>query len=645
MRVSDKHHRNHAVTGSEAQGFLAPIPQHPVAVAIVPEVMQALTAPALLEHPARMLMFLALLFSVFAHALRRLGPMSGKQSKGSKGKYVRSSHQRLAPWDISPKPSAELAVAQSTPFNNILTNSTLASHLTMNEMRMRSGSDEVMDSALPSVRPNSRPSLLTSFLAYIAIILLLWAMSLLILISKCPDFLTTIVPYIVIPFALIIFIVTPMFYSLHLRRLVTRQLSPSNVWPLSHAVVLISKRTPLDKLTQAFQAVMQQSGTGLRPHVVLAVEAGDQQQEEAFEALVKIAGNHVGQLHMVQHSLTEMDLQGRPLARSSLARNLYNQLVREDGIDPFQVMVTFVDASALLSSNYLATVEEHFHRLPNGQRTIFSGSLNTYRGLAKGGILSQMYELMRCHESVFFNPMSQFAPQANYSTTLGFAAELNMWSSNSTDTTKAVCRDLQRFADFSAEPVETTIFTDPAQSFAERYDSATLQQWAVVECAWQAAIVRCIPYRFRETWTTLKAAMVQEISLFTCALHFCLFAMKMAAFSLLPLCIGLELPERLKYSFWFCIGVFVWQWIHFWGAEVWYWRKFMKTSPIVGPNIANWALLVICSPVLWVLAQVIFVIIPTFHCLVTAAIWGMTHHAHSASDQKKRFSDEAYFSW
>jgi hypothetical protein len=327
-----------------------------------------------------------------------------------------------------------------------------------------------------------------------------------------------------------------------------------------------------------------------------------------------------------------------------LARNLYNQLVRKEGLDPFQVMVTFVDASALLSNNYLANVEEHFHRLPNGQRTIFSGSLNTYCGLANGGILSQMYELMRCHESTFFNPVAQFAPQANYSMTLGFAAELNMWSSNSTDT-KAACRDLQHIGNFSAEPVEATIFTDPAQSFAERYDSATLQQWAVVECAWQAAIVRCIPYRFRETWTTLKAAIVQEISLFTCALHFCLFAMKMAAFSLLPLCIGLELPERLKYSFWVMVGLFVWQWIHFWGAEGWYWRKYLKTSPIVSPSAATWVLLVICSPFLWVAAQVIFVIIPTFHCLVTAAIWGMTHHAKAGSDTKNSFADEAYFSW
>jgi hypothetical protein len=367
---------------------------------------------------------------------------------------------------------------------------------------------------------------------------------------------------------------------------------------------------------------MQQTGTSLRPHVVLAVNPDDD-HDEAFSELKNIAGNQVSLMQLMYHSLTEYEIQGRPLARSRLARKLYHQLVMQEGLDPFQIMVTFMDADAILGHNYLATVEEHYKKLPDGERTVFSGSLNTYRGLSSAGLVSQMYELMRCHESTFFNPMLQFTPQLNYSMTLGFAAELNMWTSKSSGQ-GATCQALQHFSNMRTQQVEATIYTDPARSFGERYDSAKLQQWGVVECAWQAAILKCIPGRFRETWTTLRAALVQELAIFTCAMQFCNFAMKVSVFAFVPLLWGVELPFRLQISFWTLRVMFSWQWACFWLVEGIVWVRCLQSSPVTGPGICRWIVLVVCSPLLFLAAQLMFVIIPTFHCLITAAIWGMS---------------------
>merc|ERR1719253_1629745 len=85
---------------------------------------------------------------------------------------------------------------------------------------------------------------------------------------------------------------------------------------------------------------------------------------------------------------------------------------------------------------YLANVEARFQKMLDGRRTIFASALNTYRSLPDQCLLSQMYEVMRCHESSFCNHSAQIAPQpqANFSMTLGFAAELNSWENCNTST-------------------------------------------------------------------------------------------------------------------------------------------------------------------------------------------------------------------
>lgn len=478
--------------------------------------------------------------------------------------------------------------------------------------------EEASGDSLPSY-----PSLLPSFAAYVATLALVGFVFMVLVVGKFATVMSDMLPWLILPMSVLVCLVTFVCHFLHVRR-VTLEPAPASAspggWPLSHVVVLISRRTPLENLERSFEAVAAQTGTSLRPQVVLAAEAGDIQQDEALLALRKLAGKKVSRVQLLRHSLTELEMQRVPLLRSSLALEIFEQVVRDGGLDPFHVMVTFIDADSIMSPTYLANVEGHFHARPDGQRAIFSAALNTYRSLVESDVCSQMYEIMRCHSSVFFNPLTQYAPQANFSVTLGFAAELNLWACETPTDVRAAGRALEHCG---TEPVEACIFSNPAQSFAERYESAKQQQMAVLEGAWGAALLRSMPSQLRRRWSMFKAAVMREASLFACAVNFCSFVAQIIAF-----CFGLlywdTLTWHVKLCSWALFGANAWRWTCFWVAEGLYWRRCMSASPIAGLSFGRWVFLVVCSPALWLAAEFVFVIVPTLHCLVLAALGGST---------------------
>lgn len=580
-------------------------------------------------HAALAVFLLPCLLLALAHAVRRwLLAADKKKAKSTTRSFVTG----LAPWDQVP---------ESAPVPPSLSSSDALSHLqSALALKLAEGEDDNRQGCTPNTTAQTsawvekatidcHPSLLPSFLAYLSILVLLVVVLPMLLAVQFPGIITKTLPWLIFSISAIMCLATPLCYCLHFRRLTlgcaSAPTSPG-IWPLSHAVVLISRRTPVERLVQAFESITRQTGTGLRPHVVLAVEAGDDQEQEAFRALSLKTDNQLSRLQLIHHSLTEDEMNGNPLKRSSLARELHETLVHDEGLDPFQIMVTFIDADSILSSTYLANVEANFQQHVDGKRTIYSSALNTYRSLAREGLLSQMYEVMRCHESAFFNPVAQVAPQANYSMTLGFAAEVNFWEQSKKLTDSAYAgQKLEHLGMLSTQPVEAVIMSRSGHSFAERYETAKQQQWAVVECAWQVAILRCVPSHLRGRWAIFRTALMREVSLFACAICFCVFTAKLVGLYVV-LTHWSDLPGSLKFSFWIILGLLVWQWVWFWIAEGVLWRRILQSGSSTSLSIGSWILLVACSPLLWPAAQFVFVIVPTCHCLLVAFFRGAATH-------------------
>lgn len=580
--------------------------------------------PNLSPHVGLVVILLTVLCFAVAHSLRRFFS-SEKSGKAGRRKHARSFGTGLAPWDQQTEAgmAAQIASCAKVPDEFTPDPQQAAPSFKLPEKGEcdQATCAETAAWVEKSTFDDSNPSLLPSFVAYLAILVMAGIVLSGLLAEQYHDLLLNVPLWLTLSMSAVLFLAPPCFYWFHFRRLASGSTSATTspgTWPLSHAVVLISCHTPLERLVESFDAIMHQTGTSLRPHVVLAVEAGDDAEDEAVLALRQRMGNRASKLHLTRHSLTEEEMLGSHLLRSSLAMELHEELVHKEGLDPFQIMVTFIDADSILSPTYLANVESHFQeKMPdNGGRTIYSSASNTqHSGLASEGLLSQMYEVMRSHESVFFNPVVQASPQASYSMTLGFAAELNFWEQP--QPSADLCMRQENIGAVHTQSLEARIYSCPARSFAERYSSARQQQQAVLECAWQASVLRSVPPRQQARWATFKAALMREISIFSCAFYGCVFAAKVAG-----LCLALmhwsAFPGNLKACFSALLGLLTWQWVCFWVAEVYLHNRCSESNSIAGLSTGRYALLVVCSPVLWPVAQLVFVIMPTVQCLLEA---------------------------
>jgi hypothetical protein len=394
--------------------------------------------------------------------------------------------------------------------------------------------------------------------------------------------------------------------------------------PLTHVVIVCSYKEPVEVLERTFQSIAAQRGISKAPIAVLAAEERDETRHASFAMLQKQCEGRLGRLLLTEHELDEGEAAGKGSNENWAAREVYKRLVFDEGLDPFEVVVTIVDADSILSLTYLAHVEAAYHSEPDGRRLIYKGPLNVYRNFADAGLFVQTLELARCHADTFHGPLTVPYPYSNYSLALGFAAEIGFWTPDCMpeDIHTANKAMVNSFGSRATVAIPAVICNDLVPMVSDRYMQAKRHQWgSVTEFAWLLALLRDTKIRLPAWWAVFSSEMARAGSLAgACA---CLAGHVLQAVVLIALHgHWQELPPRAAFSLSLMGASAVLQWLLFWVAELAYWNSLLRQFPIERPSVCRWVLLVVAMPVANVFNSVLFFVVPTFHALYHAAFKG-----------------------
>mmetsp|Transcript_51954 Transcript_51954/g.121649 ORF Transcript_51954/g.121649 Transcript_51954/m.121649 type:complete len:594 (-) Transcript_51954:82-1863(-) len=393
--------------------------------------------------------------------------------------------------------------------------------------------------------------------------------------------------------------------------------------PLLHAVVVVSYKEPMEVLHRTFASIAGQKGLGRKPLAIFATEARDQTRHSAAKELQEVYKNDLDRIHVTEHVLLESETIGKSSNENHALREL-RSLIDSEGIDPFEVMVTIVDADSIMSETYLAHVEDHFWRMPDGRRLIFNGPLNTYRNFSDAGLLVQFWEMRRCHNDVFYDPFSTMHPQSNYSLTLGFAAEIDYWTPDNMpeDIHTSIKASLLKCGSKTTVSVPAIICNDLVEKLGDRYTQAKRHQWGITEITYilgGLASMRQVPIQVLLTFwgveasrtgsffesLTFSGAFVKVYMSYFLIRYMHLFKWEVLAILLVPLLSG------------------IFRWVLFWVVEILYWRSpIIRQFPIDRPGVCRWLMLILLSPFMEVIAEFMFYIIPSVHCLLHVTFIG-----------------------
>merc|ERR1719424_2507121 len=277
--------------------------------------------------------------------------------------------------------------------------------------------------------------------------------------------------------------------------------------PLVHAIVVVAYKEPLDVLRRTVDSITAQRGLGRQPIVVLATEARDDTAQTTFDDLSERVGSEFDMFLLTKHPLVEGETIGKSSNENYAVQELYKLLVEDQSRDPFEILVTIVDADSIISPSYLAHAEHSFRSQRDGRRLIYSGPLSVHRNFSDAGLLTQCYELNRCHSDTFYDPFTMYQPQSNYSLTLGFAQELGFWTPDliPEDIHTANKARVNNFGSATTVAIPSIICNDLVVSFADRYTQAKRHQMgSITEFAWAIALLFEAKTSFQGWWAVFK---------------------------------------------------------------------------------------------------------------------------------------------
>jgi cellulose synthase/poly-beta-1,6-N-acetylglucosamine synthase-like glycosyltransferase len=422
-----------------------------------------------------------------------------------------------------------------------------------------------------------------------------------------------------VPFFFVALASTVANYAWHFYRLRgTEEVpEPSTVAPLAHAVVIVAYKEPLDVLRRTVDSIVSQSGLGRRPIVVFAAEERDETAQSTFTALSEHVGSAFDMFLLTKHALKEGETIGKSSNENFAVQELYKLLVEEQARDPFEVLVTIVDADSILSHSYLAHAEKHFRAQRDGRRLIYSGPLSVHRNFNDAGLLTQCYELHRCHADTFFDPFSMYQPQSNYSLTLGFAQELGFWTPDlmPEDIHTANKARINNFGSSTTVAIPSLICNDLVVTFADRYTQAKRHQMgSITEFAWGMSLFFETQLSFPGWWAVFKVEAGRDGSFLDIAKAIIGYGCKVTIGYLLFAHWSL-LHWKARLYLGFAICVMVWNWLWFWIAELFLWQTLLTQFPVKRPSVGRWVLIVCTMPMFLFVGEVIFYLASTLQCL------------------------------
>lgn len=408
-------------------------------------------------------------------------------------------------------------------------------------------------------------------------------------------------------------------YAWHFSRLrgTDGEPEPSTAAPLVHAVVVCAYKEPLDVLCRTMDSITAQQGLSQRPIVVFAAEARDDTAQGTFTELSKRVGNHFDMFLLTKHVLEEGETIGKSSNENFAVQELYKRIVEEEDRDPFEVLVTIVDADSIISPTYLAHAEHSFRSQRDGRRLIYSGPLSVHRNFADAGLLTQCYELNRCHGDTFHDPFSQYQPQSNYSLTLGFAQELGFWTPDlmPEDIHTANKARVNNFGSRTTVPIPSIICNDLVVEFADRYTQAKRHQMgSITEFAWALALFFEAKASFPGWWAVFTVEAGRDGSFLDIARSMVGYGCRFTT-SYIIYAHWSMLHWKFRLYLGFAFSCMVWRWLWFWIAELFLWQTLLLQFPVKRPSVARWVLIVCTMPVFLFAGEMIFYLGATLQCL------------------------------
>jgi len=415
-------------------------------------------------------------------------------------------------------------------------------------------------------------------------------------------------------------------YLYHWQRLHGAEAAPElpSESPLTHVVIVCSYKEPVEVLSRTFGSIAAQTGLHQRPIAVLAAESRDETWRDSYRQLEAECGSRLGRMMHTEHVLVDDEAAGKSSNENWAAREIYRELVVEQGLDPFSIVVTIVDADSILSSSYLAHVEASLRSQPDGRRLVYNGPLNVYRNFADANLFVQCLELVRCHQDTFHSMFNVPYPYSNYSLTMGFAAEIGFWTpDNMPEDIHTVNKAMvNSFGSRTTVSIPAIICNDMVTTIADRYQQAKRHQWgSVSEVAWLVALYQDMGLPFPTWWAVFSTESCRAGSYLSTMACMAMSVIEGLLLFLLNKHFS-ELPDRLRQVL-VVGGLYVsWQWLCFWIAECAMWRTQLRQFPIKRPSVFRWVLIVLAMPFVSAVNKLIFLIIPTLHAVYHATFLG-----------------------
>lgn len=262
-----------------------------------------------------------------------------------------------------------------------------------------------------------------------------------------------------------------------------RRTLPDHIARLTHGIIVCNYKEPIEVLRATVDSIAKNTLSS-SCIVILACEDRDPTAESTFKQLKAEYRDTFLNFVMTKHILVSGEVAGKSSNENHACREL-NNMIEDQGVDPFTVMVTTCDADSLFDRVYFEHVEAEYCRMPDGRRFIYNAPINTYRNLPECSLLVKMFEISRCQFDCFrgFN----FRPaQSNYSLTLGFAKEINYWDPSNTSedfhtTIKAMA--VTGKGTHVVVPVWSLILNDSVCSVKDRWVQAKRHMWGIEEVA------------------------------------------------------------------------------------------------------------------------------------------------------------------
>jgi Glycosyl transferase family group 2 len=401
-------------------------------------------------------------------------------------------------------------------------------------------------------------------------------------------------------------------YILLLRGRRRRQL-PDHVERLTHAVIICNYKEPLDTLRATIQSLADNT-LAESTMVVLACEDRDPTAKATYQSLEREFASSFHSFFKTNHKLIEGEVTGKSSNENFACQELYKMIV-EEGIDPFQVMVTTCDADSLFDTVYLEQVEAEYCRMPDGRRFIYNSPINTYRNLPECNALVRAFEVLRCQYDTF-NGITGFRPaQSNYSLTLGFAQEINFWDPTNTSedfhmTLKAMATT--GLGESVVVKVWSLILNDSVVGFSDRWVQAKRHMWGIEEVAFVASLFPVI--RLNQWIALLKRVCSQMFGV--CSPPFLLCCVFVSPFR--QAFFALQVQTQYSLVMMYLVAA-VYRWIKMTLREVFLYRCILSDRSLMMKRTwGEWLQFVLFWPITVQLASIIF---------ATCATWRMLLHA------------------